>query len=131
MPCRGEDHENCGAGRPPEDKEGERRRYFLGLSTWNVVLIVLPQKFCKGVILWNALTHPNILKLTGVLGDIDKGQFAIVSEWMIRGNIMEYIRKNHVNRLELVRGFTVPAIPFTEMMRRTVAWGSPGSELSP
>jgi len=46
---------------------------------------------------------------------MNKGQFTIVSEWMVHGNIMEYTRKNHVNRLELVRGFTVPAIPFTEM----------------
>jgi len=76
------------------------------------------------------MSHPNILKLEGVYRDIDKGQLTTVSEWMTHGNIMEFIRKNHANRLELVRGFTVLATPFTEM-RQTVAWGSPGFELSP
>jgi len=31
---------------------------------------------------------------------------------------MEYIRKNQVNRLELVRGFTFLATPFTEMRKQ-------------
>ena len=42
---------------------------------------------------------------------------------------MEYIEKNHANRLELVRDFTASAA-FTEM-QQTVAWGSSGSEVSP
>ena len=88
------------------------------------------QRFCKEVVLWHTLSHPNILKLTGVQGDMDKGQFVAISEWMACGNIMEYIQNNHVNRLELVRGFTVPATPLTEI-RQTVARGSPGSELPP
>ena len=60
------------------------------------------QQFCKEVIIWNSLSHPNVLKLVGVLGGIDKYQFATVAEWMIHGNIMEYIRKYATNRLELV-----------------------------
>ena len=47
-------------------------------------------------------SHQNVLKLIGVHGDMNKGQFTTVSELMAHGNIMEYIRKNHVNRLELV-----------------------------
>ena len=43
---------------------------------------------------------------------------------------MEYIRTDSVNRLELVRGFTISVVPFTEV-QRTVAWGSPGSEAPP
>ena len=43
-----------------------------------------------------------------------KGQFATVSEWMVHGNIMEFVKDNHVNRLELVRDFFSPA-PFTKM----------------
>jgi len=46
---------------------------------------------------------------------MNKGEFITVSEWMAHGNIMEYIRKNHVNRLELVRAFAVPTTSFTEM----------------
>lgn len=50
------------------------------------------------------------MQLTGVLGDIEKGQFVTVLEWMTQGNIMEYIRNNHVDRLELVRNFTLPPL---------------------
>lgn len=81
----------------------------------NGVLTIFPQRFCKEVILWNRLSHPNILKFVGVHGDMDKGEFTAVSELTAHGNIMEYIRKNRVNRLELVRGFTVPATSFTKV----------------
>ena len=74
-------------------------------------LTILAQQFCKEVILWNTLSHPNILKLAGVWGDMEKGQFVTVSEWMEHGNIMQYIGKTHVNRLELVCGFISPQLP--------------------
>jgi len=54
------------------------------------------------VILWNFLSHPNVLKLVGVVNDMEQHQLATVSEWMMHGNIMEYIKKNSTNRLELV-----------------------------
>jgi len=69
---------------------------------------------CKEVILRNALSHPDILKLAGVHGNMDKGRFTTISDWMAHGNIMQCVWNNHVNRLEPVRGFTAPAIPFTE-----------------
>jgi serine/threonine protein kinase len=80
--------------------------------------IALFQKFCKEVILWNTLSHPNVLKLAGVQGDMEKGQFITVSEWMAHGNIIEYIKNNHVNRLELVRDFTSPTTSFIKMQRQ-------------
>jgi len=83
-------------------------------TSWGTALIVLLQHFCKEVILWSTLSHPNVLKFSGVQGDMEKGQFITVSEWMTHGNIMEYIRKNHVNRLGLVRDLTFPATPFTK-----------------
>ena len=86
-------------------------------AAWNAVLTILPQRFCRTVALWNALSHPNVLKFVGVQGDMDKGQFTIVSEWMAHGNIMEYISKNQVNRLELVRDITVPATSFTKTFK--------------
>jgi len=45
----------------------------------------------------------------GVVGDMGQYQLTTVSEWMMHGNIMEYIRKNATNRLELVgvSGFQV------------------------
>ena len=99
-------------------------------AAWNVVLTILLQYFCKEAILWNTLSHPNVLKLVGVQGDMDKGEFITVSEWMAQGNAIEYIRKNHVNRLELVRGFIVIITSFIKM-RQTVARGSSGSEIPP
>ena len=80
-------------------------------TSWDPVSITLLQQFCKEVILWNTLTHPNVLRLVGVQGDMEKGQFVAVSEWMKHGNIMEYIRNNAVNRLELVRDFASPSPP--------------------
>ena len=61
---------------------------------------VTSQRFCREFILWNSLSHPNVLKLVGVLGDIRWRQFATVSEWMAHGNIIEYIGKNATNRLD-------------------------------
>lgn len=66
-------------------------------------LTIIPQQFCGEVVLWNTLSHPNVLKFAGVQGDMRKGQFITVSEWMKHGNIVDYIKHNHVNRLELVR----------------------------
>jgi serine/threonine protein kinase len=78
-------------------------------------LIILLQQFCREVILWNTLSHPNILKLAGVQGDIGSGQFITISEWMKHGNVMEYIKRNHVNRLELVRYLAFPTLPMLEI----------------
>lgn len=61
------------------------------------------QKFCKGVVFWSTLDHPHVSKLVGVYGDLEKDQFITVSGWMEHGNIVDYIKKNHANRLELVR----------------------------
>jgi len=51
---------------------------------------------------WKVLDHPNVIPLMGVT--MDDHQFAMVSEWMVNGNINQYIM-NHgeANRFELVR----------------------------
>jgi len=54
------------------------------------------------------------LKLVGVHGDMEKGQFSTVLEWMAHGNIMDFIRNNHINRLELVRDLAFHTILFTK-----------------
>ena len=59
------------------------------------------QKFCKEVVTWSALRHPNVVSLLGVT--TDKDQFAMVSEWMTNGNINEFTKAHgEVNRFELV-----------------------------
>ncbi|KAF9643108.1 kinase-like protein [Thelephora ganbajun] len=82
----------------------------LRVAVWDDSLKIRKQ-FCKEVVLWSALSHPNVLKLAGVWGNVEKAQFVTVSEWMTHGNIMEYIKSNHANRLELVRGLVFPATP--------------------
>ncbi|KAF9647778.1 kinase-like protein [Thelephora ganbajun] len=67
-------------------------------------VLKMRKQFCKEVVLWNTLSHPNVVKLVGVLGNMEKDQFVTVSEWATNGNIMEYIRNNHANRLELLQG---------------------------
>jgi serine/threonine protein kinase len=60
------------------------------------------QSFCREGVAWKHLRHPNVLPLLGVT--VTERRFAMVSEWMEHGNIVEFIRKDkHVNRTELVR----------------------------
>ena len=64
-------------------------------------LKVLAQRFCKEVVTWKALQHPNILPLIGVT--MSKTKFAMVSDWMVNGNINDFVRaRPDANRLELV-----------------------------
>lgn len=49
------------------------------------------------------LSHPNILKLIGVDIDPVTGRYLMISELMVHGNIIHYIRKNSANRHRLVR----------------------------
>ena len=50
--------------------------------------------------MWKTLQHPNVLPLLGVMVGT---QLAMVSEWMMNGNINEFVRAHpDVNRLELV-----------------------------
>ena len=60
------------------------------------------QRFCKEVITWNALSHPNVLPLLGMT--MGSQEFVLVSEWMENGNINEFIKAHKdVDRFELVR----------------------------
>ena len=60
---------------------------------------------------WDTLDHPNVLPLLGVA--MSDNQFAMVSEWMVNGNINEYVKvRRDVNRFELVGfGLTAGLIP--------------------
>ena len=64
-------------------------------------LIVTAQRFCKEAVMWKTLRHPNVLSLLGAT--MVDGQFAMVSEWMVNGNINEFVKAHRdVNRFELV-----------------------------
>jgi len=59
------------------------------------------QNFCKEVVGWKTLRHPNVLPLLGVTTTNDR--LVTISEWMANGNITEYLRMNtNADRLELV-----------------------------
>lgn len=50
---------------------------------------------------WGALHHPNVLPMLGVT--VTKDQLVVVSEWMMGGNIMEFLKLNvDADRLGLV-----------------------------
>ena len=59
------------------------------------------QRFCKEVVTWKSLHHLNVLPLMGVT--MTDGRFEVVSEWMVNGNINEFLKKNpDADRLKLV-----------------------------
>ncbi|KAF9642386.1 kinase-like protein [Thelephora ganbajun] len=58
-------------------------------------------RFCREVVAWKHLRHPNILPLLGVT--VSEYQFMMVSEWMENGNINEFIgRDRSTNRTALL-----------------------------
>ena len=51
---------------------------------------------------WKGLRHPNILPLLGAT--MSENRFVMVSEWMMQGNIDEFLKVHpNVDRLGLVR----------------------------
>ncbi|KAF9644353.1 kinase-like protein [Thelephora ganbajun] len=67
------------------------------------------RRFCKEIMTWKTLNHPNVLPLLGAT--IDGHQFVMVSEWMTNGNINEFIKAhNDVNRFELLKDVTMGLI---------------------
>ena len=66
--------------------------------TWGAHLHL--QRFCKEVLLWKRLNHPNLLTFYGA--STVQNQFCMIHPWMENGNILSYTRKNpEANRLRL------------------------------
>jgi len=66
-----------------------------------LMIAVIVQTFCKEVVTWKSLQHPNVLPLLGVT--MGKRLFAMVSEWMVNGNIVEFVNAHReANRFKLV-----------------------------
>ena len=75
-------------------------RVFRGTSVGQ--LTSTTQRFCKEAIGWKALRHENVLPLLGVM--MIANQLAMVSEWMVNGNINEFINVHRdANRFKLVK----------------------------
>ena len=65
------------------------------------MIAVITQTFCKEVVTWKSLQHPNVLPLLGVT--MGERLFAMVSEWMVNGNIVDFVEAHReANRFELV-----------------------------
>jgi len=74
------------------------------------------QGFCKEVVIWKYLSHPNILPFIDatLVTEPKCERFEIVSEFMENGDIVTFIKNNaDVKRLELV-GFGLRLIDLTE-----------------
>ena len=60
---------------------------------------------------WSTLRHPNVLPLLGVT--MTENRFVTVSEWMVKGNIRQFVEANpNADRLELVC-FSFKVLTFT------------------
>ena len=71
------------------------------------------KRFCKEVVTWKTLRHRNVLPLVGVM--MSKTQFATVSDWMVNGNIHDFVKAHpDVNRLELVQFSLRVSLPFID-----------------
>ena len=65
------------------------------------LLVPTTQNFCREVMSWKALRHPNALPLLGVM--MTNNEFVMVSKWMANGNIIEFIEVHwEENRFKLV-----------------------------
>ena len=66
------------------------------------------QWFCREIICWKHLSHPNILPLIGVSVSPDLRCLRILTEWMPCGDVTKYTKSNpNANRLRLVSPFAV------------------------
>ena len=68
-----------------DERDGSMKRRKVSIydgfhNYLDAILTVFPQQFCKEVVIWNTLSHPNVLKLVGVQGDMEKGEFITISE---------------------------------------------------
>jgi hypothetical protein len=57
-------------------------------------------------------SHPNVLELIAVDVNPQNGMLSLISEFMVNGNIVDYIRVAKANRIRLVRHFYISLTVF-------------------
>ncbi|KAK0431865.1 kinase-like domain-containing protein [Armillaria borealis] len=50
--------------------------------------------FCREVLVWRNLEHPNVLRFIGVNDDLFYPSFCLISPWMKNGNIISFLSQN-------------------------------------
>ncbi|KAL0570204.1 hypothetical protein V5O48_011760 [Marasmius crinis-equi] len=63
------------------------------------------REYLREAIVWRQLKHPNLLPFLGIYYLQDESQFCLVSPWMEKGNLMQYLKtagKENVDHLALV-----------------------------
>ena len=92
-------------GKLPQDERGRVRQGLQGISDPLLAspLLSFAQRFCREIIAWKHLSHPNILPLLGVSVSANSHYFRILTKWMPNGNVIQYAVSNpKANRLQLV-----------------------------
>ena len=83
----------------PMTEKSTLKTYVSGVFSPRLLILWSPQAFCREVVLWKRLEHPNIVPFIGATID----PFQTISVWMARGKLLEYISAHpHVDRLGLV-----------------------------
>jgi hypothetical protein len=78
------------------------------------------QRLCTEGLVWRQLHHPNVLPFLGIDGRTFKDitSLGLVSPWMERGTIMNYIKTNSYDashdRMRLVSTSAITTPPFPE-----------------
>ena len=67
----------------------------------------ISQTFCREVVLWKHLSHPNIVSVLGAT--ITPSQ--LISDWMSGGDLPENVKNPSVDRLGLVGATPIIFIP--------------------
>ena len=101
----------CGHQSPQIWDQGRIQQYFQGTKFFSHRVFhhrsLRKQQFCREIVVWKNLSHPNVLPLLGVSFSTRPYSFHMASPWMKNGNVTEYTRSNpSANRLQLVSAFT-------------------------
>ncbi|TDL14178.1 kinase-like protein, partial [Rickenella mellea] len=63
------------------------------------------QEFCKEAMIWRQFRHENVLQFYGCFNDELNKQYALVSPWMVNGDMISFLKRNpSTPRLPIMRG---------------------------